>query len=256
MSVVITVGLAALGAGVLLLAWLYLRARAGAMRAQNAERLAVERRDRFLAVAAGELDLPLATMRSELARLSMTPSGVADLSAVTRQVDEMRSLLSELARLPEPVAEATLEEVDVGDLVREIIATPPFSDRGPSVILRASSSLVRADRSRLSTGLRVLLWVVRRDVPEHESLVLTVSADEDNALVEVRTRSAEAVAEALDKLPAVSYGLLSAVGGPGTTLALKVASQVAQVHGGRLTATRRTPEGERFVLQLPRALAA
>jgi signal transduction histidine kinase len=118
--------------------------------------------------------------------------------------------------------------------------------------LRAAPTVVWADRARLTTGLRVLLWVVRRDVGEQDSLVVTVSSDEEAAYVEIDTGGAGEVAEALEQLPAVTYGLTSPGAPPGTTLALQVASQVARVHGGRLSASARVGQGERFVLELPR----
>jgi signal transduction histidine kinase len=151
-----------------------------------------------------------------------------------------------------PIEEADRVEMDLAELVREIVGQPPFSDRGPSVILRAAPTRVWADRSRLSTGLRVLLWVVRRDVGAQESMVVTVSSDEEAAYVEIDSGGVGEIAEALDQLPAVAYGLASPGGTPGTTLALQVASQVARAHGGRLTASARVGQGERFVVELPR----
>ena len=54
---------------------------------------------------------------------------------------------------------------------------------------------------------------------------------------------------------AVGYGLVTPTAAPGTTLALRVAAQVARIHGGRLNAGARGGDGERFVLELPRAAA-
>ncbi len=65
----------------------------------------MERRDRFFAVAAQELDAPLVTLRGHVATLdawSATPERVAVL---TREVDQLRELVSELGRVPAPVNE-------------------------------------------------------------------------------------------------------------------------------------------------------
>jgi signal transduction histidine kinase len=99
----------------------------------------------------------------------------------------------------------------------------------------------------------VLLWVVRRDVGPQDSMVVTVSADEEAAYVEIDSGGAGEIADALDRLPAVAYGLAEPGGAPGTTLALQVASQVARAHGGRLSASARVGQGERFVVELPLA---
>ena len=245
-------GVAGLFAGLMVIVYVVMHARVTRLRAS--ERLAVERRDRFFAVAAQELDAPLATVRGHVATLdawSATPERIGEL---TREIDRLRELVSERGRVPAPIEEHERVEVDLAELVREIVGQPPFSDRGPSVILRAAPTRVWADRARLATGLRVLLWVVRRDVAPQDSLVVTVSSDEEAAFVEIDSGGAGEIADALERLPAMAYGVASPAGPPGTTLALQVASQVARAHGGRLSASAHVAHGERFVLELPRTL--
>jgi signal transduction histidine kinase len=229
------------------------RLRARALRAEEAERLATERRDRFLAGAAAELDAPLGTLRAELASLTARTATAERLAALVGRLDELRAIVTELARLPRTRVPAEREEIDLAELVREVVEAPPFSDRGPSVIVRARAAPVLGDRSRLLNGLRVLLWVVRRGVDE---LVITVSADEALARVEIDTHGNRAAVDALERLPAVAYGMRPNTAPPGTTLALDVATEVARVHGGRLRASSRAARGERFTLELPRLLPA
>lgn len=253
MTIPVAVGcwsLAGLFAGLTVIVYAALQARLS--RARAAERLAVERRDRFFAVAAQELDAPLVALRGRVATLDAWSATPERIAALTREIDELRELVSELGRVPAPVEDADRVEIDLADLVREIVAQPPFADRGPTVIVRASPTRVWADRARLGTGLRVLLWVVRRDVGESQSLAVTVSADEESAFVEIDTGGSGEIADALERLPAVAYGLASPSGAPGTTLALQVASQVARAHGGRLSASAHVGQGERFILELPR----
>src|SRR3954451_11827891 len=105
-SSVVAVGcwsIAGLFAGLTLIVYVAMRARVERLRAS--ERLAVERRDRFFAVAAQELDGPLVTVRSQLATLdawSATPERVTEL---VRQLDQLRELVSELGRIPAPIDE-------------------------------------------------------------------------------------------------------------------------------------------------------
>lgn len=242
-------GAAGLLAGLVVIVYVVMAAKLA--RARAGERLAAERRDRFFAVAAQELDGPLVTLRGSLATLDAWSATPDRISSLVRDVDRLREVLSELARVPAPSADEQLSEVDLAELVRDIIAQPPFSDRGPSVIVRAAATVVWADRARLSTGLRVLLWVVRRDVVEGQAMVVTVSADDEAAYVEIDSGGGGEIADALERLPAVSYGMASPTGQPGTTLALQVAHQVARAHGGRLSASARVGQGERFVLELP-----
>jgi signal transduction histidine kinase len=250
---VVSWGLAGLFAGLGALVYALMRARLS--RARQAERQAIERRDRFFAVAAAELDAPLVALRQEASRLDSW-SAPERVAALARAIDQLRECVAELARVPAPVEEAQRLELDVAELVRDIVGQPPFSDRGPSVILRASPAIVWGDRARLSTGLRLFLWVVRRDVADGDSLMVTVSSDEDAAWVEVESGGTGEVAEALERLPAIAYGALSPSGAAGTALALQVAQKVARVHGGRLSASARVGPGERFVLELPRAAPA
>lgn len=224
-------------------------------RAQASERSAVERRDRFFAVAAQELDGPLVTLRGNVATLDTWSATPERITTLVREIDQLRELVSELGRVPAPVDDSERAELDLAELVREIVGQPPFSDRGPSVILRAEPTRVWADRARLSTGLRVLLWVVRRDVGVQDSLVVTVSSDDESAFVEIDSGGAGELAESLERLPSVAYGLATPAGAPGTTLALQVASQVARAHGGRLSASARVGQGERFVVELPKTFS-
>jgi signal transduction histidine kinase len=236
----------------LLLLFVYLVMRSRLSRARAAEQEAVERRDRFMQVAAGELAAPLEALRANVLALdgwNATPERVASL---VREVDQLREAVAELARLPAPLPDTARTEIDLAELVRDIVGQTPFSDRGPSVIVRAAPALVWADRGRLGTGLRLLLWAVRRDVAMGDSMVVTVSSDAEAGWIEVDSGGSGDVAEALERLPAVAYGVATAEGPPGTTLALQVASQVARVHGGRLSGSARIGQGERFVLELPR----
>jgi signal transduction histidine kinase len=244
-------GWGAAGLLVGLVAIVYFVMRARVARARTCERLAVERRDRFFAVAAQELDAPLVTLRGRVATLDSWSATPERVRALVGDLDRLRELVGELGRVPMPIAEHERVEMDLAELVREIIGQPPFSDRGPSVILRAAPTRVWGDRARLATGLRVLLWVVRRDVGAQDSMVVTVSADEEAAYVEIDSGGAGEIAEALERLPSVAYGLAQPTGEAGTTLALQVATQVARAHGGRVSASARVGQGERFVVELP-----
>jgi two-component system osmolarity sensor histidine kinase EnvZ len=248
-ELVIVVVVFAVVSGLLLLAW---RLRGQLRRADQLRLRAAERRDRFLAEAAGELQAPLDSLRAEVAGLSARNVTGAQLAELTARIDELRSLIGELARLPTRPAESPRDEVDLAELIREVVGTTPFPESGPSVILRAHPATVMGERARLLNGLRILLWVLRRDASE---LVITVERDHDRARVEIDTRGARAAMQTLEQLPAIDYGLRGSTAPPGTTLALRVADEVARAHGGRVRASSRAAAGERFVLELPASAA-
>jgi hypothetical protein len=198
--------------------------------AEQAGRLATERRDRFLTQVAVELDAPLAAGR----------------------VEEARRILWELARPQAAVTQVPLEPVDVGEVVREIVEAPPFTDSGPPVILRAVPVRVQAERGRLANGLKVLLWTLRREADDSSPMVITVSApDGEHALMEIDAKGTRDAVEALARAEGMMEGVSDAARPPGTTLAMRVGAEVARAHGGRLSARATAGRGERYVLELP-----
>jgi hypothetical protein len=216
----------------LLLLLFWRRAQRRVRAAEQAERTAVERRDRFLATAAAELEAPLAAGR----------------------IDEARQILSELARCGAEVPREERAPVDVAELLREIVEAPPFSDQGPTVILRAVAVEAQADRGRLANGLRVLLWTLRREADSSAPMVITVGAPEgEHALVEIEAQGTASAVEALEKSGGVMEGITSPTATPGMTLAMRVGAEVARANGGRLSARALAGHGERYVLELPLA---
>jgi hypothetical protein len=218
-----------------------MRAAGRVRRAERSERAAVERRDRFLSVCAGELRAPLETLRAQAAALD----GAGELE---RGLDELAAVVAEAAELPRRREEAQLTEIDLAELTRDVLAQPPFSTAGPSVILRASPAPIVADRARLAGGVKLLLWVVRRDVDPSAPLVVTVGGDAERALLEIDARGAAGAREVVERDAAVGYGLAApvAIAPPGATLAVRVAAQVARLHGGRVSAS-----SDKIVLELP-----
>jgi hypothetical protein len=210
---------------VVLLVWR--RARHKVRLAQQAERAAEERRDRFLRVAAEELEAPLAAGR----------------------LDEARQIVAALVHAGLPATQ--LSAVDLGELVREIVESPPFSDQGPPVILRAAPVEVQADRGRLVNGLKVLLWTLRRQADTASPLVITVSAPDHQALIEIEASGTSPAVEALERAPGVLQGMVEPSVEPGLTLALRVGAEVARANHGRLSARSLAGHGERYVLELP-----
>lgn len=242
---------------VVVLAALAWRLRQRALLAEAGERLAVERRDRFLSEAAAALQEPLDAFGRSLRALGPSPPA-SQVDALLEDVAELRTLVATAARLPPGAKLEAREDVDLAELVRGVLDELPFADIGPAVIVRAQSALVRADRSRLENGLRILLWVLRRHARE---LVVTVSSDRSHALLELAVRTdamepAREVVEAFEAAPGVAYGIARAPRPAQTTLALRVAEQVARLHGGRLYAGTRAPGIIRFSLELPSSKVA
>jgi signal transduction histidine kinase len=226
-------------------------------RAHRAEALALrseERRHRFFATAARDLEAPLLELRRDLVRARDLGGG---LDEPLRHLDDLRGVLRELGRLRDQgdgraaTTIAEPEDFELSALVGEILDEAPFRDRGPSVVLHSAKVRLKGDRARLHTGLRMLLWAARRDVAPDQALTVTLSALPGSALLEIESPGTGAVAAELAQLPARDYGLVDTADPTGASLALRVAEEVARVHGGRLAASGRIGPGERFVLELP-----
>lgn len=222
------------------------RTRAQLAASRTSERLALERRDRFLYEVAGELERPLARLYEEVQRRF----GEGEL---TRNLYELMSSIREMAQLPKTAGAMIREQVDLAQLVRKILDEPPFSDEGPSVLLRAAPTEVLGDAQRLDTGLRLLLWSCRRDAPEGVPMSIVVSTEGDSALVEVSAAGGSTAREVLSALPVIDYGLSVSVPRD-SALSLRVAVAIARAHGGSVRGAAREGGGQRLLLSLPRIL--
>jgi hypothetical protein len=236
----------ALTASVLLavLAVQFARVRTALAASQKSERLALERRDRFLYEVASEIERPLARLYDEAQRRF----GEDEFN---RSLFELMSSIRELAHLPKEADTVVREQVDLAQLVRRILNEPPFSDEGPSVLLRATPTEVLGDAERLDTGLRLFLWSCRRDALAGVPMSIVVSTDESSACVEVSAAGGSTSRELLSTLPAIDYGLTVKVPRD-SALSLRVALAVARAHGGSVRGTMRVGGGQRLILSLPR----
>ena len=214
-------------------------------RAARAESEADARRARYLREAARELRAPV----DELITHLTTPPARAAAARVAAVVDALDppAMASHRPRL-EPVDVAAL----VGQLLEEEAVTESEEGSTPSVVLRARPTFALADRRRLTGGLRVLLWALRRGAA---TVAIDVEARDGDVAIVASTRGGRAVLDALERLPAFEAGLGAAPSPAGTSLALAVAAEVARVHGGALRGVAHGDGSERFVLLLPGARA-
>src|SRR5262245_37264491 len=123
-------------AAVLATTALWRRERRRRLVLEQAERMAIERRDRLLAMISDELEGALTPLRGSLQALERTP-GPAGARAALRELDELKTRVVGVGRggPAQPARRApSFEDVELAELVREIVDAPPFSDEGPPVI--------------------------------------------------------------------------------------------------------------------------
>jgi hypothetical protein len=203
-------------------------------RAAHAEAEADARRARYLREAARELRAPI----DELLVQATTPGARAATARVAAIIDALDP--------PAPARERPrLESIDVAALVGSLLeeeAATEIEGGGPSVVLRARPTYALADRPRLTGGLRVLLWALRRGAA---TVTLEIESRDGDATIVASTRGGRALLDALERLPAFEAGLGAAPAPAGTSLALSVAQEVARVHGGALRGVARGEASER-----------
>jgi len=231
---------------------------------------AVRARDVFLAIAAHELKTPLTPLRLETERLlsaaqaarvdRLTPQRLTErFSILQRQVGrlvELVAVLLDVTRIAGGKLELSLEEVDLGELVREVVERHrnDLERAGCEIALRVAPGAVgRWDRLRLDQVVTNLLTNAMKYGPGKPITVavevvdvgeararLTVSdagigvAPEDHARIFERFERAAS---------ARHYG--------GMGLGLWIVRQVAEALGGSAGVASAKGEGAAFTVELP-----
>ncbi|WP_440085939.1 sensor histidine kinase [Streptosporangium sp. LJ11] len=238
---------------------LALNAMLGQIEAAFRERTASEERlRRFIADASHELRTPVASVRgyAELFRRGAAnrPGDLAKTMArIEAEAEHMGVLVHELLLLAELDERRPLERepVDLADLAAEAVAASAAVDLGRPLALRATGPvLIRGDRTRLRQALDNLLVNVRTHTPAGTAATVTVRAEGDDAVVEVRDEgpglSAVQAVRAFERFYRADPTRRS-----GTGLGLAIVAAVAAAHHGHARALP-SDSGAAFELRLPR----
>jgi two-component system, OmpR family, sensor histidine kinase MprB len=204
--------------------------------------------------ASHELRTPLTSLRTNievLARGDALPEGdrAQLLQDVTDQLTEMTALIAELVELARG-DQAPSEPVDV----RLDLATADAIERTrrnrPGVSFRPEleESLVRGVPATIERAISNLLDNAAKWSPPEGEVEVTVRAGE----VTVRDHGPGIAAEDLPFVFDRFYRAPAARGMPGSGLGLAIVRQVAEAHGGTVTAEAAEGGGTRLRLSLPR----
>jgi len=238
-------------------------------RAVAALRRALDAREEFLSIASHELKTPLSAIvlhLSSLQRAFRTKESI-DREGVERKTDRamkqterLTSLIGQLldvSRISSGKFELTREDVDLGELSREICSR--FSEEatraGSSLSMRGARSLRgNWDRSRLE---QVLSNLVSNAIRYGDGHPIDISLER---------RGASAVLVVRDEGPGIPADVLSRVfdrftssraarrlGGLG--LGLYIVRQIVEAHGGSIHAASTVGVGSTFTVELPCAEA-
>lgn len=234
-------------------------------RAEEALRLADQRKDAFLATLAHELRNPLTPIRyaTRLLEPGVPPQMAADArKMIDRQLTQMARLLDDLldvSRVTRGVLEIRRVQLDL----REIIATAVASakalaqDAQQQLVcsLPAEPLAVSGDAVRLAQILGNLLHNATKYTPAGGHIILSASCDSDEVVVTVKDDGVGIAPEGL----ATIFDLFVQLDAPGTRAAgglgigLSLARDLVKLHGGRIEArSAGTGLGSEFVVRLPR----
>jgi heavy metal sensor kinase len=221
---------------------------------------AFDRLVRFTADASHELRTPLTAMRGvgEIAlRDGLTPGQYREtIGSMLEEVGRLTHLTDQLltlARADTEAYRATIEEVDLGALAREVaeVLRVLAEERKQSVAVEVdpATARVRADRTALRHALINLLDNAIKYTPAGGQITLVVRAAEDgNAVIEVRDTgpgiAREHRAEIFQRFYRVEQGRSRETGGAG--LGLAIAKWGVEVSGGRIEVESEESRGSTF----------
>ena len=216
-----------------------------------------------------ELRNPLAPIRNSAALLRSLCSDPRQLQAVdiiSRNVVHLTRMLDDLldaARLRRGTFTLKKQNVDIAVIVHEVLqdVKPAIESRRQNlrINLPAAPVQMQCDPVRLAQILLNLLNNANRYTPEGGSISLSASATGIELLVEVADNGSGIDAQLLPQL----FNVFAQAPQPldrsrgGLGLGLAIARNLAEMHGGTLTAESPGPgQGSRFLLRLPVGTAA
>ena len=232
---------------------------------QVAAEHAQQRQLDFLATIAHELRDPLAPMRTATAMLGRLKSDEALLpqarAIIERQVENMARLVGDLldaSRVGKGKLALQQRAVNLADIVADAMATcrPAMDARlhHLELTLPAGPVLVNGDALRLVQVLNNLLNNAAKYTPIGGSIALLLATTGGNALLTVEDNGIGIRAEALPHVfdPFVQDANAIGFNGFGLGIGLTVVREIAQAHGGSVSASSAGPGlGSRFVVTLP-----
>jgi signal transduction histidine kinase len=224
-------------------------------------RLSALRAD-FVSLVSHELRSPMAavigaarTLQERWRELSpeQRTSFLALIGDETSRLAVLISDVLDTSRIEAGTFTYSFSDVDVGELVRETVATVSLAQDEVPVVARMPSPLphVRGDRERLR---QVVVNLVENAVKYSEAgkeVQVSAWAENGRVLISVEDRG--------PGIPHEQHGLIfekfgrANVGGgkPGTGLGLFIARSIAEAHGGTLDVRSAPGQGATFTLELP-----
>ena len=219
----------------------------------------------FVSTVSHEFKSPLTSIRhlAEMLQAGSVPSEERRrryYDVLVEQTSRLSSLVTnilDLARIEEGKKEFVFEPLDVGELVRDLVAATQqrVGHEGYVLATSAEASLpsVRADRNALSRAITNLLDNAMQYSREVKDIAVRVSAYDRHVVVAVEDHGAgipgNEVEKVFDRFYRGGDALTRAVKGSGLGLAL--VKEIVEAHGGTVHVESTLGQGSTFTIRLP-----
>jgi PAS domain S-box-containing protein len=235
--------------------------------AQRALKKAVQSRDEFVSMASHELKTPITTMILQLQmqrrQLGKSEALFVDLSdflgfveKIGRQADRLRRLaddLLDISRITHGKFALEPEEVDLGDLVRDVLDrySAQMRSAGCKYTATVESGIQgRWDRYRIEQVIINLLTNAVR-YGAGKPIEVSVTSSQTHACVTVRDRGIGIEKDKLKHIFEPFERATAASQRVGLGLGLYISKQIVQAHGGDIEVESEPGEGSSFTVKLP-----
>lgn len=235
-------------------------------RSESALRVMNQQKDQFLATLAHELRNPLAPLRTGLdilLRQSSDPAMTRTLSVMNRQLDHMVRLVDDLldvSRISRGTLEMRKEATDLTTAIDRALETtaPMMARRTQSVSLDASGRIpVVVDATRIAQIVGNLLNNASKFSPAGAVIRVHASSDGKVATVRVVDEGRGIAPEHMERVfQMFAKAERSGPADVGLGIGLALSRQLAELHGGTLTASSAgLGLGATFTLTIPTGLS-
>jgi signal transduction histidine kinase len=216
----------------------------------------------FINIAAHELRTPLAILMGYASVMEEEASGQdqARLGVITRNAMRLRALIDDMLNLnylETGQAHLRLEEVDLGQLIRDVVLDMRSSAEEKSlnveVCVPADFPPMVTDREKLDLVVMNLLSNAIKFTPEEGHVWLKARVEGDNAVVMVRDSGIGIPAEERDKIFERFYQVGSSLTRQqgGTGLGLAIAKGMVELCRGRIWVESELGQGSTFTFEVP-----
>ncbi|MFL6258375.1 MAG: sensor histidine kinase [Thermoanaerobaculia bacterium] len=208
-------------------------------------------RRQLMADVAHELRTPLAILQGRIEGLldGVYPRDehhLAELLEETRHLSRLVEDLGTLAHAEAGALELRKETVDLGDLIRDVVASLP---RPVAVVVPAELPTLEADPVRIRQVLLNLLANALRHTPVEGAVAVEAEAQPKRILLRVRDSGSGIAPE---DLPRIFERFQKGSGSGGSGLGLAIARKLVLAHGGDIGIESAPGKGTEVTVSLPR----